>query len=422
MKRLGWLGALLIVLAFVPALQLRVLAGATRTSNVVPGEFLIKWKAGSSADQQVAAAQAQGGRIVDRIPALGIAAVRFDATVDGVRSAEDVIAAMGRSAVVEYIEPNYILSAFDQDQPDDTVQPNQLVNRQLLPLVLKIETFVPNDPGRTQQYAWDRIQAYKGWLLNQGSPNVIVAVVDTGVQRNHPDLAGKIAGGYDFVDNDNAADDGQGHGTHVAGTVGAMTNNGVGVAGTCPGCRIMPIRVLDNSGNGSLFNVANGIRYAADNGAKVINLSLGGPDASRTMESVVNYAWNKGALLACAAGNDGTSDTTNSYPAFYNNCLAVGATDSDDDDAYYSNWGTWVDIAAPGSNIYSTTIGSSYGFKDGTSMATPHVAGAAGLLMSQGYNNAQARHLLQTLSDPIDGTGLWWSNGRLNIFRALNGQ
>jgi thermitase len=152
----------------------------------------------------------------------------------------------------------------------------------------------------------------------------------------------------------------------------------------------------------------------------VINLSLGGGDSS-ALEDAVNYAWDKGVLLACAAGNDNTDEITFAYPGAYANCLAVGATDSNDDHAWYSNWGLWVDIAAPGSAIYSTWIDSGSNTIDGTSMATPHVAGVAGLLASQGLNNVQSRARLETTADPIDGTGVRWSNGRLNLLRAVRG-
>ncbi len=256
--------------------------------------------------------------------------------------------------------------------------------------------------------------------MTQGSPAVSIAVLDTGVQLNHPDLDGKLLPGYDYVDGDVVPEDGNSHGTHVAGTAAAETDNGVGGAGTCPACRILPVRVLDASGGGTLAGIAQGIMYAADQGARVINLSLGG-DGSRTVERAVNYAWNKGAFLACAAGNENTSETLLAYPAAYTNCFAVAATTSSDTRANFSNYGTWVEAAAPGMNIISTWTGGSYGASSGTSMAAPHVAGLAGLLASQGLTNTQIRDRICATADPIAGTGTEWSCGRINAYRAMQG-
>jgi subtilisin family serine protease len=246
----------------------------------------------------------------------------------------------------------------------------------------------------------------------------VIAVVDTGIQRSHPDLDAKITAGYDYVQNDTAPDDANGHGTHVAGSAAAETNNAAGGAGTCPNCRLMPVRVLDSNGSGTLDNVAKGITYAANNGAKVINLSLGGP-GSATLQSAVDNAWSKGAFVACAAGNDNTTSTANAYPGAYTNCFAVASTDSSDARSSFSNHGTWVEAAAPGSSIYSTWIGGGYNTISGTSMATPHVAGLAGLLASQGLTNAQIRQRVCDTADKIGGTGTSWSCGRINGDRAV---
>ncbi len=224
--------------------------------------------------------------------------------------------------------------------------------------------------------------------------------------------------GYDYVQNDTAPDDGNGHGTHVGGTSAAETNNGTGGAGTCPNCRLMPVRVLDNNGSGTLVNVANGINFAANNGAKVINLSLGG-SGSTTLQSAVDNAWNRGVFLACAAGNDNTSSTANAYPGAYPNCFAVASTTSTDARSSFSNYGSWVEAAAPGSSIYSTWLNSGYNTISGTSMATPHVAGLAGLLASQGLTNAQIKTRICSTSDAISGTGSLWTCGRINMYRAV---
>ena len=360
----------------------------------VPGQFVVKFRAGVTDASRTEAITARGGRFFDRIPDLGADAVEFPAVAKNPtkEATASIITSLKQDPNVEYVEPNYIYSAI----------------------------FTPNDPGRSQQYAWNNIQAYQAWDVTQGSSSVVIGIVDTGIQRTHPDLDAKITGGWDYVQNDNAPDDGNGHGTHVGGTSAAETNNATGGAGTCPNCRLMPVRVLDNNGSGSLTNVANGINFAANNGAKVINLSLGGP-GSTTLQNAVNNAWNLGSFLACAAGNSNTSSTANAYPAAYSNCFAIASTTSTDARSSFSNYGTWVEVAAPGSSIYSTWLNSGYNTISGTSMATPHVAGLAGLLASQGLNNSAIKSRICSTSDAISGTGSLWTCGRINAFRAVTG-
>ncbi|HEX5692735.1 MAG TPA: S8 family peptidase, partial [Roseiflexaceae bacterium] len=368
----------------------------TRTdveSPAVPGEFLVKFKPGLRGLERTSALAAQGGRTLTRMDALDVDVIEFPAlkrlpAKDGTALME----ALKRNPNVEYVEPNYLYSV----------------------------DFTPNDPGRTSQYAWTKIQAYNAWDATQGSASVIIGDVDTGIQSNHPDLDAKIVAGYDYVSGDTTPQDGNGHGTHTAGTAAAETNNSAGGAGTCPNCKIMAVRVLDNNGSGTLANVANGIIYAADRGAKVINLSLGG-SGSTTLQNAVDYAWSKGVFLACAAGNSNTSSTANAYPGAYANCFAVASTDSNDARSSFSNYGNWVEVAAPGSSIYSTWINSGYNTISGTSMATPHVAGLAGLLASQGLTNAQIRDRLCSTADKISGTGTYWTCGRINANRAVTG-
>jgi thermitase len=231
-------------------------------------------------------------------------------------------------------------------------------------------------------------------------------------------LSGKVVRGYDYVDNDWDPYDGNGHGTHAAGIAAAITNNTRGIAGMAPDAKIYAVRVLDDSGSGTLQNVANGIIHAADNGADVISLSLGSPNDSITLKEAVDYAWNKGVVVVAAAGNDGSSQPA--YPAYYSNAIAVAATDSDESKASFSNYGSWVDVAAPGVNIYSTYTDSSYASLSGTSMATPHVAGLAGLLDAQGRSASEIRATIENTADPISGTGTYWSKGRINAYRAVN--
>lgn len=277
--------------------------------------------------------------------------------------------------------------------------------------------FVPNDPSFSQQWGLSKIQAPQAWDIATGNPLVKIAIVDTGIDKDHPDLSSKVDTWVNFT-NTKSSDDLYGHGTHVAGIAAAITNNSIGIAGVDFNSRLMSVKVLNDSGNGYLSWIANGIMWASDNGAKVINLSLGGNSSSQTLEEAINYAWNKGALLACAAGNNGNSSA--SYPAYYQNCIAVAGTDQNDQKTSWSSYGNWVDVAAPGLNIYSTlpnhrakmSSTRNYGKASGTSMATPFVSGLAGLIFGQNINmsNSRAREIIQQTAE----------KGRINAFLAVS--
>jgi thermitase len=354
------------------------------SSKYAPGELIVKFKSGTSS-AAIQSLHAKMGAKVSKTSKAGFQVVKFSGT-----SVEAMLQKYKKLPNVEYAEPNYYYHAF----------------------------WTPNDPAfATQQWGPQKIQAPAAWDVTRGSSSVRVAVVDTGVQANHPDLAGKVVNGWDFVENDGTPQDANGHGTHVAGIAAAVTNNGVGIAGVAPNVQILAVRVLDANGSGTLDAVAAGIQYAADNGAKVINLSLGGSVGSTTLQNAVNYAWNKGVVVVAAAGNSGSSAP--SYPAYYTNAIAVASTTSSDTKSSFSNWGSWVDVAAPGSSIYSTYAGSTYATLSGTSMATPHVAGLAGLLASQGRTASQIRAAIQNTADPISGTGTYWTYGRINAYRAV---
>ncbi|MDY6796389.1 MAG: DUF5719 family protein [Actinomycetota bacterium] len=232
----------------------------------------------------------------------------------------------------------------------------------------------------TNQWYLPQIGADRAWEVEVGRDDVVVAVVDTGVDASHPDLAGRILSGYDFVDGDGSACDHNGHGTHVAGIIAASGEDGTGVTGLAWRIRILPVKVLDDGGRGYYSDVIEGIRYAADNGAGVINLSLGGGADSRALQEAVDYALSRGVAVAAAAGNDGLDSL--SYPAACKGVIAVGATDSDDRPASFSNRGEGLDLMAPGVSIYSDYPGGSYAYMSGTSMAAPQVAGAMALLYS----------------------------------------
>lgn len=280
-------------------------------------------------------------------------------------------------------------------------------------------TFVPDDSYFAFQWNLDNgatggIQMEAAWDLQQGDPNVIVAILDTGiayedfgVYRQAPDLAGtNFVPGYDFVHGDSHPNDDQGHGTHVCGTIAQSTNNGIGVAGVAFGCSIMPVKILAADGIGDHFAIAQGIYFAIENGATVINLSLGGPEDSATLRTAMAEAYRQGVTVICAVGNEFDEGSPTAFPAAYDDyCLAVGAVRFDLSRAPYSNVGVHIDVVAPGGDLavdqnddgyldgilQQTFVGDpsdfAYWFFQGTSMATPHVAGLMALLASRGISD-----------------------------------
>ena len=244
---------------------------------------------------------------------------------------EAVLALLKSSVVVEYAEREVVVEALD---------------------------VVPNDPRWSSQWGPRVVSAPEAWDTTRGSRSVVVAVVDTGVNPEHPDLSGALVPGYDFVNNDADPSDDNGHGTAVAGVVAARTNNGVGEAGLCWTCSIMPIKALDANGSGSTATIPKAIVLAADNGADIINLSLGGPATTQTLTDAVDYAASKGVLIFAAAGNNG--ETAFFYPAAYPQVLAVAGTDEADHVYSWSNHGPWVQVSAPGCNV-APLLGGGYG-------------------------------------------------------------
>jgi subtilisin family serine protease len=253
------------------------------------------------------------------------------------------------------------------------------------------------------------------WNTTTGSSNVVVAMLDTGVKYTLADLQAHFVPGYDFVNNDADPTDDNGHGTTVAGVIGATANNNTGIAGLCWQCSLMPVKVLDNAGNGDYVNLANGITWATDHGADVISMSLVGPTDSSTLHSAVQYAHNHGVVLVAAAGNN--SSSAQYFPAAYNEVLGVAGTQSDDTLYSWSDYGSWVKIAAPGCN-YSTMISGSYGNFCGTSSATPAAAGIVALLRSAApsASNSQIEAALESSAVKI-GTGA--ACGRVDAAAAL---
>lgn len=243
-------------------------------------------------------------------------------------------------------------------------------------------TALSDDPLYPQQWALPAINAAAGWQsLDAGSSTVIVAVVDSGICAEHPDLAGRVVAGYDFVEDDEVPQDAYGHGCGVAGVIAANGDNGLGIAGVAPNAQIMPLRVLDASGIGAYSDVAAAIVFAADNGAQVINLSLGGAYPSSVLEDAVNYAAARGVLVIAAAGNTGGSVL---FPAAYDAAIAVASVDANLERSSFSSFGEEVDLLAPGRDIYTTHYMGGFNTMTGTSFAAPQVAGIAALELGTG--------------------------------------
>lgn len=285
-------------------------------------------------------------------------------------------------------------------------------------------TLIPNDPQLPNQWALPKMDAYNGWNISQGSEEVKIAVLDTGVNINHPDLVNKLAPGYNVVDNNTDLTDLHGHGTLMMGIAGAQTNNSIGIAGVGINPKIMMLRISNNEyGWAYSSDMAEAITYATDNGAKVISISFGSTYPSATIRNAVDYANARGVFITAAAGNDGI--TQPNYPAAFEHVVSVGATDQNDIKASWSNYGSWVDVTAPGVSIRSTNEAGNYSSVSGTSPATPHVAGLAALALSE--NNTltplEVENYIKTNTNDLGSVGRddIYGYGRINIKKTLEG-
>jgi thermitase len=388
---------MLLILALVSSLVLTGLPSFAANPEQTSADFatdriLVKFKAGVTKLTMQADHKLRGNSTLQQIDPLNIQVIKIP---DG--KIQSQLKAYRNDPLVEYAEPDYIM---------------------------KIDR-TPNDTDFKKQWGLTTIQAPQAWDITTGDSNVVIAILDTGIDQDHEDLAAKIVANQNFTSS-TTVDDLNGHGTHVAGIAAAITNNGKGVAGVACNASLMNIKVMEDTGSGFESSIAAGIIWAADNGAKVINMSLGGLYGF-TVWSAVDYAWNRGVVLVAAAGNNGNARPV--FPAFCTNCIAVAAMDQNDTKASFSSYGTWVDVAAPGVSIYSTLpnhpnafIALNYGSLSGTSMATPFVSGLAALIWATpfGTSNSVVRSHIESTADAIIGTGNYWQYGRINAFRAVN--
>lgn len=311
---------------------------------------------------------------------------------------------------VEYAEPNYLARA----------------------------AVVPNDPLYSSQWALEKISAPAAWDVVTGTPSAVIALIDSGLDTTHPDLTGRLwinpgeipnngidddnngyiddVNGWNFVGSNNNVSDDNGHGTQVAGVASASTNNAIGIAGMCWNCRLMIVKAMQASGVANYSDIAAAVNYAASKGAQVINLSLGGYADSATLRAAIDVA-SSTAVIVGGAGNDNVS--TPFYPAAYPSVLSVAATTNSDTKASFSNYGSWVDVAAPGVAISTTLSGGDYGTSEGTSLSAPLVAGLAGLIESAhpDWSPALVRAQIVHTTDAITETQI--GSGRIDANQSL---
>lgn len=365
--------------------------------------------------------------------------VKFNQDIDRAYLQKEIL--KGKGQILNRLRDNIYKISLDDENRDiiKKLEENPLVSY-IEPEYLVHIQHIPNDPGYAKQWNLKLLNLETVWQNWSGSKDTIVAVIDTGILPGHPDLAGNIIPGYDFIDDDNDPTDTNkefSHGTHVAGIIGAMTNNQQGIAGINWQVSIMPIRVIGKEGTGDYSALIAGIYWAVDNGANVINLSLAGSMDTIALREAIQYAVQHQVTVVAAAGNNGSSPIL--YPARYPEVISVGAVGPTRERAYYSNYGPELDLVAPGgdSSILTekyNTILSTAGYMDnntavyqytwaqGTSMAAPHVSASVALLYSAGITDpVEIQRLLRETADDLGSPGpdSFYGAGLLNIKRAL---
>jgi subtilisin family serine protease/putative cell wall-binding protein len=373
------------------------------TAEFAPDRVVVKWREAGKGPQH------EKARGLARIAEMRLPGGPAVLSTSG-RGVQQVLDELRADPAVEYAEPDYLISVANEGAA---------------------AAVAVNDPGNGNQYALNHMRVRDAWSLSKGGNN-IVAVLDTGVSYVHADLQGRVLPGHNFVGGNSNARDDNGHGTMVAGIIAANANNGTGIAGISWSDKILPVKVLNSSGGGYASDLTAGIIYAADQGASIINMSLGGFGWSQFTLDAINHAWSKGAILVAAAGNNGREQ--HFYPASYPNVISVSATQRDDEFSNWSSFGPGVTVSAPGASIYTTNCGgcsttsaggTSYIWISGTSFATPNTAGVLALIKAR-YPSWSNQQVVNRLTATVDDLGYpGWDNryghGRVNALRALGG-
>jgi thermitase len=388
-------------------------------NNYAPDRILIRFSSVVPEDKAAALLGGYGISSLKRIPRLNI----YTLKLPGHLSVPDAIAQLNTNPDIEYAEPDY--SASIAATPNDTLFQYQYA------LYNTGQNLIDVIPGSPQGTSRADIKATAAWEETKGSRDIVIAVLDTGIDLVHPDLDDKvISGGRDLVNDDFDATDDNGHGTFVAGIAAAETDNSEGIAGVAWNCSLLPVKCMDAEGDGFYSDIIEGIRWAADEGAAVINLSLGGTVASLALEDAVRYAFDNDVIVTAAAGNESDSVL---YPAAYDDyCLAVAATDQNDVRPTWSNYGPEIDIGAPGDRIAGPVPSwyfednFPYGFGSGTSASTPHVAGFAALIKSfkPWLTAGEIMNIIRYSADDVNaetypGKDEFLGYGRINMETAL---
>jgi subtilisin family serine protease len=344
----------------------------------VPGELLVRFQAGTPTVEMEDAAARAGGRLANHIPQLGVHVVAVPR-----QRVQEALASLRSEPSVENVERDVFLEALDT---------------------------VPNDVLWSTQWGSRVVGAPRAWDASRGAPSVVIAMLDTGLDAQHADLRGSTVAGYDVVNDDADPSDDHGHGTSAAGIASARTNNSEGQSGVCWACSLMPVKVLDSGGSGKTSTIALGIAWAADRGARVLNMSFGGPGTTNTLRAAVDYAASRGTLLVASSGNSGVD--TPFYPAAYDQVVGVAATTETDARYSWSNYGNWVEVAAPGCNT-ATRVGGGYVEFCGTSSAAPMVSGIAGLAfaLNTKATRTDVEQALAASATPLPGVARF---GRVN--------
>ncbi|HOP40570.1 MAG TPA: S8 family serine peptidase [Geobacteraceae bacterium] len=362
--------------------------GNSDSAPFVSNELLVQTRAGTAKKKIDEALSGLGATTVEEIQQIRVKRIKVPA-----QALEKVMAALAKNPNVKFVEKNFILQAAS----------------------------TPNDSSYPSQWHLPKISAPLAWDITTGSTEISIAIADTGVDPDHPDLAGKLLTGYNFVLGSTDTHDFYGHGTKVAGAAAAISNNSLGVAGVAWTNPIVPLVITDSSGYATYSAIAGAITYAADKGIRIVNLSFAGPSSSITLQNAIDYAWNKGTILFASAGNYGTS--TIQYPAACNHAVAVTATTSTDTLASFSSYGDWVTVSAPGSSILTTSNGGGYSSVSGTSFSSPITAGLGAIILSSNPNlsASQVVDIIKQNADDLGNTGFdsSFGYGRINAYKSL---